>query len=125
GKNPNYWGSIKDICWGTGISPAQVSRLLKQLELRGHIKRSKRVGATWLTYCLTHVNGRQIYFRGDWIGRNCAGRSVKSGARKEPATMVLEDKSAPNTPFKDESDPTMVLQDQSLNNPLEDFYIIK
>src|SRR5438876_8013876 len=80
GRNPKYWGGVEDICWGTGISSAQISRLLKQLELRGHIKRGKRVGRTWLTYCLTHVDGGKIYFRGQVIARNCAERSVKNGA---------------------------------------------
>jgi len=64
GRKDKFWGSIKEICWGTGFSEAQVSRLLKKLETRGHIKRAKRVSATWLTYCLTYVDESKIVYRG-------------------------------------------------------------
>src|SRR5437763_1495002 len=47
GEKEKYWGSIKDMCWGTGLSSSQISRLLRKLEVRGHIKRSRRVGSTW------------------------------------------------------------------------------
>jgi predicted DNA-binding transcriptional regulator len=64
GIKGKYWGSIQDICWGTGLSSAQVSRCLKQLIERGHIAREKRIGTTWITYCLTRVDGHKIIFRG-------------------------------------------------------------
>jgi predicted DNA-binding transcriptional regulator len=87
GKNEKYWGSIEDICWGTRFSSAQVSRLLKQLEKRGHIKRAKRVGATWLTYCLTRVDDREIIFCGKSMGGSFINSTIDRNTKSKKSCL--------------------------------------
>jgi DNA-binding MarR family transcriptional regulator len=87
GKNQNYWGGIEDMCWGTGLSPAQVSRLLKRLELRGHIKRGKRVATTSRTYCLTRVNGRRTVWRDGLISDTPIDLTSGRKSRKNPIAL--------------------------------------
>src|SRR5438093_2496521 len=85
GKKKQYWGSIEDICWGTGVSSAQVSRLLKQLVARNHISRVKRIGATWITYCLTRVeDGGKIVFRGGLIGDPFIDATMGRNSKNKP-----------------------------------------
>jgi hypothetical protein len=64
GTKDKFWGSVKDICWGTGFEEAQVSRLLKQLVEAGHIRRVKHVGRSWDTHCLTCVDDHKVIYRG-------------------------------------------------------------
>jgi hypothetical protein len=91
GEKANYWGSVKDICWGTGFSPAQISRLLKQLKLCGHIERSKRMGETWLTYCVTRVKGRRIYFPDRSAADTFKDSRLAGESKKKPTEMVQDD----------------------------------
>jgi hypothetical protein len=76
----NTGGSVEDITWGTGISSAQVSRLLKQLEFHGHIKRTKRPGSTWLTQCLSAVKDGKASLRNE-EGERSAKVRMQAGER--------------------------------------------
>jgi len=57
GKNNCLWHSIETIADDTGYSVPQVSRMLKNLEGAGHIRRKRRSHNSTITECLTRAGG--------------------------------------------------------------------
>ncbi len=55
GNNNNLWASIETIAGDTGYSVPQISRMLKNLEGAGHIRRKRRSHNSTITECLTRA----------------------------------------------------------------------
>src|SRR6266853_4351434 len=55
GKNKQHWYGIPSLAEKTGFSQGKVKRCMKELVQIVHVARIKRMGANWLTRCLTRV----------------------------------------------------------------------
>jgi len=101
GTKDKFWGSVKDICWGTGFEEAQVSRLLKQLVEAGHVRRVKRVARTWDTYCLTRVDDHKIIYRGKAV--DCALKDAAMDGDTERKALASDREGAAHDCGEDQS----------------------
>lgn len=86
GTKDKFWGSVKDICWGTGFEEAQVSRHLKQLVKAGHVRRVKRVSRTWITHCLTWVDDHKIIYRGKAVDCTSVDAAMDGNTERKALT---------------------------------------
>src|SRR5438552_3664598 len=96
-QGPNYdaFCGIRAMARESGFSEGKVKRLLKELVVAGHIRRTPKMGAAWRTKCMTVVQDGFLYKRakGRRIGDATAHKPKTNGSfpKVEPAQTRPDD----------------------------------
>lgn len=101
GANDKLWYNVETMARETGVHETTVSRALEDLRKARHIRRTRRMGASWLTKCLSIKKGDTLYIRGK-------SRHLKDNPKEKlsppPVTPWREQRVSDDAPERDGSE---------------------